>query len=79
MIKDPIALLDKLYKNDLHLEILPYKGEYRSEVFAHAGRFDNCSATHFIMQGDRVIWIGELSWVESWVNAHFNVKKEALV
>lgn len=71
MIKDPAALLDKMSENDLHLGILPYEGEYRREVFEYANRFDDCRATHYIMQGRQIIWIGELSYIYYWVNAHF--------
>ena len=69
MIKNPTALLDKLENHDLHLH--PIFPEQRAEVFENAERFDDGSATHFLMQGSEVIWAGKLSCVELWVNSHF--------
>lgn len=69
MIKNLTELLDKLERHDLHLHTI-YK-EQRAEVFANLGRFDDGCATHFLMCADKVLWIGQLSYFESWLNSNF--------
>lgn len=68
-IKDPTALLNKLEENNLFVHEL--EDGYRSEVFDGTGRIDGFMDTHYLMQGDDVVWIGRLSSLEMWVNTHF--------
>lgn len=67
--KDALALLDKLKVNELFIHEL--EDEYRAEVFEAAGRFDDFFDTHYLMHGDKVVWIGTLYTLEHWVNAHY--------
>lgn len=68
-ISDPHALLNKLEDNELFIHEL--EDGYRSDVFDGTGRLDVFMDTHYLMQGGKVVWIGKLTNLEMWVNAHY--------
>jgi hypothetical protein len=68
-MKNASALLDKMENHGLHLH--PILEEQREEVFKSAGRFDDRIATHFLMRDNEVLWLGQLSHFEKWLNSHF--------